>query len=105
LRVSPHYLAFFNELAGGPGSGHRVLVDSNLDWGQDLKGLRNWMSDHGVSKSLYAKDPDGIEFEVLWRVPREHWGDMEHTAITHPLDLVAELNRWSSRNSAVPATI
>ena len=27
-------------------------------------------SDHGVSKSLYAKDPDGIEFEVMWTVPR-----------------------------------
>ena len=55
------------------------------------------MSDHGVSKSLYAKDPDGIEFEVLWRVPREAWGEMEHVAITRPLNLAAELQRWSSR--------
>jgi catechol-2,3-dioxygenase len=30
-------------------------------------------SDHRVSKSLYAKDPSGIEFEVLWRVPVEDW--------------------------------
>ena len=30
-------------------------------------------SDHIVSKSLYAKDPSGIEFEVLWRVPAEDW--------------------------------
>ncbi len=55
------------------------------------------MSDHGVSKSIYAQDPDGIEFEVLWRVPREHWGEMEHVAITRPLDLAAELKRWSTR--------
>jgi catechol-2,3-dioxygenase len=48
-------------------------------------------SDHGVSKSLYAKDPDGIEFEVLWQVPRPQWGDMERDAITKPLDLGAEL--------------
>jgi len=54
LRVSPDYLAFFNEAAGGPGNGHKVLVDSNLDWGQDLKGLRNWMSDHGVSRIQLA---------------------------------------------------
>lgn len=53
-RVSPDYLAFFNELAGGPGGGHRVLVDSNLDWGQDLKGLRDWMSAHGVSRIQLA---------------------------------------------------
>jgi len=51
-------------------------------------------SDHGVTKSLYAKDPDGIEFEVMWMVPRELWGDMEHEAITTHLDLDAELARF-----------
>ena len=30
-------------------------------------------TDHGVSKSLYAKDPDGIEFEVMWQVPADRW--------------------------------
>ncbi|HUI48431.1 MAG TPA: VOC family protein [Acidimicrobiia bacterium] len=48
-------------------------------------------SDHGVTKSLYAKDPDGNEFEVMWMVPREEWGAMEHEAITRRLDLAAEL--------------
>ena len=37
-------------------------------------------SDHGVSKSLYAHDPDGNEFEVLWSVPLDEWGDHEHDA-------------------------
>lgn len=48
--IYPHYLAFFNELAGGPKNGHKVLLDSNLDWGQDLKGLKRWLDDHGVKK-------------------------------------------------------
>jgi catechol-2,3-dioxygenase len=48
-------------------------------------------SDHGVSKSLYGKDPDGIEFEVMWQLPRALWGDMERDAITQRLDLAAEL--------------
>ncbi|OGW91390.1 MAG: hypothetical protein A3D28_05015 [Omnitrophica bacterium RIFCSPHIGHO2_02_FULL_63_14] len=39
LAVAPHHLAYFNEWAGGPKNGFRVLRDSNLDWGQDLKGL------------------------------------------------------------------
>jgi hypothetical protein len=39
LRVHPHYLAYFNELVSGPENGYKYLVDSNLDWGQDLKGL------------------------------------------------------------------
>ncbi len=51
-------------------------------------------SDHGVSKSLYAKDPDGNEFEVMFQIPREDWGDMEHDAITQRLDLGAEVARY-----------
>lgn len=47
-------------------------------------------SDHGANKSLYAHDPDGLEFEVMWLVPAEHWGDAEHAAIVDPLDIDAE---------------
>jgi Dolichyl-phosphate-mannose-protein mannosyltransferase len=42
-RVRPHYLAYFNSLAGGPEGGWRHLVDSSLDWGQDLPGLAAWL--------------------------------------------------------------
>jgi hypothetical protein len=48
----PHYLAFFNEFAGGAKNGHKILIDSNLDWGQDLKGLRSWMDDNGAKRIL-----------------------------------------------------
>jgi catechol-2,3-dioxygenase len=51
-------------------------------------------SDHGVCKSLYGHDPDGIEFEVVWTVPREDWGSYEHEAVVQPLDLDAALARW-----------
>lgn len=52
------------------------------------------MSDHGVNKSLYAKDPDGLEFEVMWLVPRDQWGDDEHRAIVRPLDIETEAARF-----------
>ena len=48
-------------------------------------------SDHGVSKSLYGRDPDGNEFEVMWAVPPEAWGEHEHAATIAPLDLAAEV--------------
>jgi catechol-2,3-dioxygenase len=54
-------------------------------------------SDHGVSKSLYGADPDGNEFEIMWRVPREQWGELEHDAVIAPLDLDAEIRRHGSR--------
>jgi hypothetical protein len=50
LHIAPHYLAYFNELAGGPRGGIDFLVDSNLDWGQDLPGLKRWMDEHGVRR-------------------------------------------------------
>ena len=51
-------------------------------------------SDHRVSKSLYAKDPNGIEFEVMWRVPAEDWPTETDGAGTLPLDWDATLARW-----------
>jgi len=48
--VHPHYLAFFNQLVGGPKNGHKYLADSNIDWGQDLKNLKKWMDTSGVAK-------------------------------------------------------
>jgi catechol-2,3-dioxygenase len=54
-------------------------------------------SDHGVSKSLYAHDPDGIEFEVMWAVPKENWPSGPST---DRLDLDAELARWAAVDTA-----
>jgi catechol-2,3-dioxygenase len=52
-------------------------------------------SDHRVSKSLYAKDPSGIEFEVMWRVPADAWEqETASGAAIAPLNLEAELARW-----------
>ena len=53
-------------------------------------------SDHGVSKSLYGADPDGNEFEIMWRVPREAWGEFERRGAIMPLDLEAEVRRWGA---------
>ena len=50
LWIHPHHLAYFNELAGGPANGWRLLVDSNLDWGQDLGRLGEWMRANGVAR-------------------------------------------------------
>jgi catechol-2,3-dioxygenase len=54
------------------------------------------MSDHGVSKSLYGKDPDGIEFEIMFEVPRDQWGQYEQKAVVMPLNLERELQRFGA---------
>jgi catechol-2,3-dioxygenase len=55
-------------------------------------------SDHRLSKSLYAKDPSGIEFEVMWRVPVEDWDEelAQGDAYTVPLDWERTLTRWDT---------
>ena len=51
-------------------------------------------SDHGATKSLYGRDPDGNEFEVMWMLPRAEWGEYEHSAPVAPLDMEAEVARY-----------
>jgi len=61
-------------------------------------------SDHRVSKSLYAKDPSGIEFEVMWRVPADNWDQETATgAMIGPLDLEGEIARWGDQVTGAAA--
>ena len=50
LAIYPHYLAYFNEFVGGADNGYHYLVDSNLDWGQDLKNLKVYIDEHGLQE-------------------------------------------------------
>lgn len=54
LLVYPHYLPYFNELAGGPDNGIAWLDDSNIDWGQDLILLREFIERADVQDVLYT---------------------------------------------------
>jgi hypothetical protein len=49
----PSYLAYFNVLAGGSDAGYRYLVDSSLDWGQDLPALRDWIRENPAPGPLH----------------------------------------------------
>ena len=49
-------------------------------------------NNHGVSRSLYCQDPDGIEFEIMWEVPLDLVDDGAATNV--PLDLDADIDRW-----------
>ncbi len=70
-RATPRYLSYFNLLAGGPAGAPRYLLDSNLDWGQDLARLGAWCREHGSPEIYLAyfgtADPRayGIRFHKL----------------------------------------
>lgn len=70
LRHHPHHLAFFNLLAGGPEKGMSHLLDSNIDWGQDLRLLKEYIEEHKIRQLGLAyfgtvpPDSLGIEYEA-----------------------------------------
>ncbi len=77
LWIHPHYLSYFNLLAGGPANGHQIAVDSNVDWGQDLLRLQEWMQKNDVEQINLAwfgtADPDyyGLDYQPLPGFPRQ----------------------------------
>jgi hypothetical protein len=76
LTIHPHYLSFFNAAAGGPENGPRLLADSNIDWGQDLRRLQIWMAENGVDSVKLGwfgtADPAyyGLPYEPMPGFPR-----------------------------------
>lgn len=61
ISIYPHYLSYFNEIAGGPVKGIEYFADSNLDWGQDIKGLKKYMNEKGIKEiNLIYYGPNGI---------------------------------------------
>jgi len=57
-------------------------------------------SSHGATKSLYGQDPDGNEFEVMWMLPKAHWGEYENSAPIERLDLAGDLATWTGVSTA-----
>ncbi len=70
LWIWPHYLAYFNPLAGGPWNGYRHLVDSSLDWSQDLKASKAWLDAHPED----ARDPERLYFAFYGSPPLSYYG-------------------------------
>ena len=50
LSVAPHYLSYINMISSGPDNGWKITVGSNIDWGQDLKGLKDYMGKNNIGK-------------------------------------------------------
>jgi len=53
LMIRPNYLAYFNPLLGGPRHAYARFVDSSLDWGQDLPGLKRWLDTHARGEAVF----------------------------------------------------
>ncbi len=105
--TNDHDLGVFSigEAAGPSGAGRSTVGLYHLAWEVDTlddlerlagrlaeRGSLVGSSDHGTTKSLYAKDPDGLEFEVAWIVPADRLDDaaLAGRSTIRPLDIEAE---------------
>ena len=89
------------KVRGSVGLYHLAWQVSTID---DLAAARTQLSEagaltgassHGATKSLYGADPDGNEFEIMWLLPYESWGEYDRSAVVERLDLEAEVAKWS----------
>jgi catechol-2,3-dioxygenase len=109
-----HDLGLFQvgQHAGASGAGRATVGLYHLAWEVDTlgdlaelagklaeAGALVGASDHGTTKSLYGRDPDGLEFEVVWLIPANLLteADRARAASIRPLDLDAELERFGAQ--------
>lgn len=109
--TNDHDLGLFQigEAAGPSGAGRTTVGLYHLAWELDTlaemkrlagllgrHGALTGSSDHGTTKSLYGRDPDGLEFEVAWIVPADRIDDSALDARKRigPLDLDGEIARY-----------
>lgn len=77
--IHPHYLAYFNALAGGPDNGWHIVVDSNIDWGQDIQRLGTYMAEQGIDEVYLSflgtalPEAYGVQAEMLpaWPIDQD----------------------------------
>jgi catechol-2,3-dioxygenase len=117
LRASDndHDLALFTMGPGAQSSdaGQRTVGLYHLAWQveriEDLLPFRDKLhaigsyvgaTDHGTTKSLYGKDPDGIEFEIMWMIPAELIGPDDGPKPNAPLNLEKEIARFGTAQPA-----
>ena len=74
--IMPNYMAYFNEFIGGPENGHNYLLGANLDQGQDLKKLSNYLKENNIDaiKLSYHGTFDPSYFNISYEpLPMEYY--------------------------------
>jgi catechol-2,3-dioxygenase len=89
--IGLYHLAWQLDTVDELAAARRILIDAGAYTGE---------SSHGATKSVYGADPDGNEFEVMWMLPREAWGEYADSAPVERLELDGELARWSGVRTA-----
>ena len=69
VRTFPSYIAYSNELWGGPSQTYKLLSDSNADWGQQLKATKKYLEQHGIKNCWFVYFAEGVVDTKYYGIP------------------------------------
>ena len=104
IMAYPHYLSYYNLAAGGTANGYKYAVDSNYDWGQDLKRLRSWVGENLALNEKIAVDYFGGGNPKYYLGDRfETWSSAKGTPATDGIKWLAVSIEFIQSAQGMPA--
>jgi hypothetical protein len=85
-RAYPAYIAYANELWGGPPHVHELLSDSNSDWGQQLKDVRRYLDQHNIKDCWFIYFAEGVVDASYYKIPCRQLPTMDSLWMEEPLN-------------------
>ncbi len=107
--VWPHFLPYFNLVAGGSAQGHKYLLDSNLDWGQDLIGLREYMERHEIQSVDLAyfgrvfPEIYGIRYRNVTGAPQQRYAVISANLLWGKMYFINGTSYWPTNRNTYAA--
>ncbi len=83
----PNYIAYANELWGGPSQTYKYLTDSNADWGQQLKSVRKYLDQRGVKDCWFLYFAEGVAEPSYYRIPCKPLPTINTLWLNTPIDV------------------
>ena len=92
LLAFPNYIAYANELWGGPSQTHKYLTDSNADWGQQLKSVKQYLDQRGVKDCWFLYFAEGVAEPSYYGIPCKPLPTISTLWLNTPIDVPTSIN-------------
>jgi hypothetical protein len=88
----PNYIAYGNELWGGPSQTHKYLTDSNADWAQQLKSVKQYLDKRGVKECWFVYFAAGVAEPSYYGIPCKPLPTINTLWLNEPIDVPASID-------------
>ncbi len=92
LLAYPNYIAYANELWGGPSQTHKYLTDSNSDWGQQLKSVSQYLEQRGVKECWFVYFAAGVAEPSYYGIPCKPLPTINTLWLNLPIDVPTSID-------------